>query len=94
MSATYLNIPFSDKDHAKALGAQWDKENKLWYCKTEERSKFDQWPIVDLKLATTKTFLSVKFDDKEAVKKLGAKWDADRKQWYCLGDPKPFSKWT
>ena len=27
----YLEVPFGDKDEAKALGAQWDKAAKAWY---------------------------------------------------------------
>lgn len=27
----YLRVPFAEKDSAKALGAWWDKERKLWY---------------------------------------------------------------
>ena len=29
--ATYLNVPFSEKDEAKSLGARWDKNVKKWY---------------------------------------------------------------
>lgn len=28
---TYLNVPFSQKDDAKALGARWDGNKKRWY---------------------------------------------------------------
>lgn len=28
---TYLNVPFSEKDEAKALGARWDKNARKWY---------------------------------------------------------------
>lgn len=28
---TYLNVPFSEKDEAKSLGARWDKNVKKWY---------------------------------------------------------------
>lgn len=31
----YLNVPFDHKDHAKALGARWDADRKLWYCSKE-----------------------------------------------------------
>ncbi len=27
-----LDIPFSVKDDAKALGARWDKDDRVWYC--------------------------------------------------------------
>jgi len=29
---TYLNVPFSQKDEAKALGARWDKDAKSWFA--------------------------------------------------------------
>lgn len=29
--ATYLNVPYSEKDEAKSLGAKWDKFKKKWY---------------------------------------------------------------
>ena len=28
---TNLKVPFNEKDQAKALGAKWDAELKLWY---------------------------------------------------------------
>lgn len=27
----YLNVPFAEKDQAKALGARWDPARKKWY---------------------------------------------------------------
>ena len=35
---------------------------------------------------TTKYNLLVPFEDKEIVKKLGAKWDSLNKIWYFIGD--------
>ena len=31
----------------------------------------------------TKNFLYCKFEEKEVLKMLGGKWDADVKKWYC-----------
>ena len=31
MTATYLNVPFREKDEAKALGARWDPLRRSWY---------------------------------------------------------------
>ncbi len=31
MPATYLDVPFRDKDSAKVLGARWDPVARLWY---------------------------------------------------------------
>ncbi|MDD5578296.1 MAG: DUF5710 domain-containing protein [Methylobacter sp.] len=28
---TYLDVPYAQKDAAKALGARWDAANKKWY---------------------------------------------------------------
>ena len=28
----YLNVPYAEKDAAKALGARWDAANKKWYA--------------------------------------------------------------
>ena len=30
-SKIYLNVPFAQKDAAKALGAKWDATHKKWY---------------------------------------------------------------
>jgi hypothetical protein len=30
-SKIYLNVPFAQKDAAKALGAKWDAAHKKWY---------------------------------------------------------------
>lgn len=38
----YLNVPYSDKDEAKSLGAKWDKEAKKWYA-TGDISAFYKW---------------------------------------------------
>lgn len=27
----YLQVPYADKDFAKAEGAKWDKDRKQWY---------------------------------------------------------------
>lgn len=31
MRRTYLNVPFTEKDEAKRLGAKWDPSNRQWY---------------------------------------------------------------
>jgi len=40
----YLDVPFSQKDAAKAAGARWDKDAKSWYITTADDPKhFAQW---------------------------------------------------
>jgi hypothetical protein len=43
-----LNVPYSDKNEAKNLGAKWDFDTKTWYVLGDcDLSKFDTWnPIV------------------------------------------------
>jgi hypothetical protein len=43
-SKTYLNVPFAQKDAAKALGARWDAANKKWYVPVDKDiTLFAQW---------------------------------------------------
>ncbi|MGH2879048.1 MAG: DUF5710 domain-containing protein [Solirubrobacteraceae bacterium] len=32
LNRTYLDVPFQDKDQAKAFGARWDPEARSWYA--------------------------------------------------------------
>lgn len=41
---TYLNVPYAQKDEAKALGARWDPANKKWYVPAgKDIAPFAQW---------------------------------------------------
>jgi hypothetical protein len=41
---TYLNVPFAEKDTAKALGARWDAAMKKWYAPgTADITLFAKW---------------------------------------------------
>lgn len=43
-SKTYLNVPFAQKDAAKALGARWDAAIKKWYVPADKDiTLFVQW---------------------------------------------------
>jgi len=47
--ATYLNVPFREKDEAKALGARWNPERRLWYVPPGlDLGPFQQWLPADL----------------------------------------------
>ncbi len=51
-----LSTPFAEKDQAKALGARWDPESKVWYVlDVEDLTPFKRWkPIPMRALAGTK----------------------------------------
>lgn len=41
----YLEVPYCDKDEAKALGAQWEPRRKKWYAQSQDiRERLRQWP--------------------------------------------------
>jgi len=43
-SKIYLNVPFTQKDDAKKLGAQWDSQNKSWYVPSDQHlDAFSKW---------------------------------------------------
>ena len=55
----------------------------------EDTTPFAKW------LPSSVTYLNSKFDEKETVKALGAKWDPVKRQWYVPSgvDTTPFAKW-
>ena len=95
----YIKVPMKDKDEAKALGARWDKDNKLWFIpKNANADLFAKWPrtsIAEKKaeqerkpVYSPRVTLYVPFSRKEEAKKLGAYWDARSKQWTCKAEDK------
>jgi hypothetical protein len=43
-SKIYLNVPFVEKDEAKALGARWDVDKKRWYVPSnKDVTLFAKW---------------------------------------------------
>jgi DNA polymerase III epsilon subunit-like protein len=84
---SYLNVPFSEKDDVKALGARWDKETKQWYIPDHTNpSQFAKW---------MKVYLQVPYSDRAEAKALGALWDATEQKWYTQSGNLPkFEKWA
>ena len=39
----YINVPYSEKDEAKALGAKWDITKKKWWINSSMNEKFSKW---------------------------------------------------
>ncbi|MDG1006692.1 MAG: DUF5710 domain-containing protein [Alphaproteobacteria bacterium] len=103
----YLNCPFDDKDACKSLGGRWDSDARKWYITDAMASEpFAQWMEGAEAPAETgkpqaeteegeKTYLNCPFDDKDACKALGGRWDGDAKKWYVPAekDTAPFSRW-
>jgi len=54
---TYLEVPFKEKDQAKALGARWDGATKKWYVPSdlsEQLEHFNRWIPADNQQASSK----------------------------------------
>lgn len=77
-SKVYLYVPFAEKEEAKALGGQWDKGEKRWFCYKRDERKFTKWAT-----EKTKVYIKCTFDQKDKIKALGAQWDKKAKRWYC-----------
>lgn len=41
-----LNVPYAEKDQAKALGARWNKDRRAWYVPDgQSAAPFEQWLV-------------------------------------------------
>jgi ribonuclease HI len=95
----YVNVDYDSKDAIKELGAKWDIKEKKWYY-TDELSDDNKRainlielacttnkelvPIIEEKQDDVKVYLKIPFKNKDAAKKLGARWDAAVKSWYYM----------
>ncbi|MDD5462740.1 MAG: DUF5710 domain-containing protein [Methylococcales bacterium] len=51
-SKTYLNVPFAQKDEARALGARWDAANKKWFVPADKDiTLFAKWQAAPLEMS-------------------------------------------
>lgn len=91
----YLNVDYSEKDEAKALGAQWDSELSTWYYNGPIRnfSRFSKWLQYEpIPSDSSAIYLDVPISEKDEAKELGAKWNSKLKTWYYDGPSSNFSK--
>ena len=46
----FLNVPYHQKDEAKALGAKWNPNAKKWYfLNFDDAGKFEKWLTNELR---------------------------------------------
>ncbi len=79
----YLDIPKTEKDEAKSLGAKWDNNEKYWFTMSDNphnEKLFEKWQKTNLE--QSKIYLNVPKEEKDLAKTLGAKWDNGEKMWY------------
>ena len=96
---TIINVPFREKNAAKALGAAWDRGLQSWYIPAGvDPAPFDQWKqksnsISDAKrnnsrspsdeVSVERQYLAVPFKERVMAKAAGARWDKSVKSWYA-----------
>ena len=76
----YLYIPYYERSKYYRSKIEFDKEKKLWYSIEEI---IILYPILnDLKIQGWYKIIPFNLQDKDQIKRLGAKFDAATKSWY------------
>ena len=97
----YINIKIDYKDSVKKLGAKWDLSCKKWYYEDNiaDANKKEILEIETKSLNSVpsdtggiddnihkKIFVKIPFTNKDAVKKLGCRWEPEKKSWYYMSN--------
>ena len=97
----YINIKIEFKDSVKKLGAKWDLSCKKWYYEDNvaDANKKEILEIETKSLNSVpsdtggiddnihkKIFVKIPFTNKDAVKKLGCRWEPEKKSWYYMSN--------
>lgn len=104
---TYINVPYKEKDEAKALGAKWDRKEQSWYVPVNtDLAPFAKWQNtgaeikgdsveVNIQPKSDKTYLAVPYGERELAKSAGALWDKAAKSWYVgpNADMEKLNRW-
>lgn len=92
-SKIYLNVPFAQKDEAKALGARWDAVEKKWFVPADKDvTLFARWQAESGAVAAPKSKTSpAKISSSPKKTAVGAKTHAAAKDFVAYnGDAPPW----
>ena len=103
----YLNVPFKQKEEAKALGAQWDRQKTSWYVPADtDTAAFAKWlkkeetvhpqkEASEQRRDPQRLYLAVPYLERKAAKTAGAKWDSIAQSWYAgpQADMEQLKRW-
>ena len=89
----YINIEFEYKDDVKKLGAKWDMSCKKWYYE-DNISEANKNAILEIEKKSesnvevhTKIYVKkVPFCKNDELKKLGCRFDPEKKLWYYMSN--------
>ncbi len=92
-NSSWKNLKKELKDIKNILIEEGYVEEELTFI--EKKGVLPEKITEPIDLYQKPTFLNVSFDEKEDVKKLGAKWSEHKKMWYIPAniDRRPFKKW-
>jgi putative DNA primase/helicase len=91
-SKIWIDVPYPQKDEAKALGARWDRQEQSWYVPAGVApAPFARWTPATAPQARPKQppatpprqYLAVPYGERVAAKAAGAVWDKAAKSWYA-----------
>jgi antirestriction protein ArdC/phage/plasmid primase-like uncharacterized protein len=81
---TYIQVPYTEKNQAKALGAKWDRGLQSWYVPAHvDLDLFVKWPQTTETTKTERQYLAVPYTERNSAKNAGALWDKKAKSWYA-----------
>jgi hypothetical protein len=91
-SKHYINVKYEFKDAIKKLGAKWDLRCSKWYYE-DNISDANKNAILEIEKLSendielhTKIYANIPFKNKDAVRKLGCRWDPEKKSWYYMSN--------
>lgn len=82
-----LNVPFAEKNQAKAGGAIFDRTSKVWFvCNPPAYENCRQWlddPAAPCPaMLPERDWVHITYDNRESAKRQGMRFDGDAKCWY------------
>jgi len=95
---TMIEVPFKEKNEAKALGAKWDRQQCSWYIPAGvDQTPFARWrengALADDKDVSTsipgtependRVYLAVPYGERVDARAAGALWDKAAGSWYA-----------
>jgi len=82
----YFEVPFEQKEAAKAAGLRWDNTNRKWYATNLEIAKAFSAATEVIAVAPAhvdRFYFRVPFLQKDRAKAMGMRFDGNRKLWFA-----------
>lgn len=82
----YFDVPFEQKDDAKAAGLRWDSAARKWYAVSAEIASAFARPVATgagKAEQNDRHYFKVPFLQKDRAKAMGMRFDGKRKLWFA-----------